>query len=110
MIDFEQQQLDRNRDWQIVLEAYRAEQAAARQRDPERAGWVPRLTEIEGIDEADLPRIHGRLIAFGYLKFQLTGRNCGVAYQLSSQGRRALGGADGEPEDEDRETDCAEAA
>jgi hypothetical protein len=73
-----------------VLAAYHAEQAVLRQTDPEHNGWVQRLISIGEIETERLSQIHGRLIAFGYLKFQLTGRSSGVQYQISPSGKEAI--------------------
>ena len=90
MIDFELEELALHRDWQQVLGAYRACQDAAQTTDPEHDGWVPRINLSEGVSDEHLPRIHGKLIALGFLKFQLVGRTAGMHYQLSSQGARAM--------------------
>lgn len=50
-------------------------------------GWVPRLKSVEGIPDGRLGPLHGKLIALGLLKFQLTGRTSGIIYRLSPEGR-----------------------
>jgi hypothetical protein len=83
-------ELRAHESWQRVLAAYDIEQAVLRTTDPKHGGWVPRLRRIDGVPDDELPAIHGRLIAFGLLKFQLAGRNDGVQYQVSTAGREAL--------------------
>ncbi len=53
-------------------------------------GWIPRLRAVEGISEGRLGPLHGKLIALGLLKFQLTGRTTGILYRLSPEGRAEL--------------------
>lgn len=83
-------QLRANPDWRIVLQGYFDLQQQLREQSPDADGWIPRLTELPGIDPALLSSIHGKLIAFGMLKFDVGGRDVGVQYQLTHQGRRAL--------------------
>jgi hypothetical protein len=52
--------------------------------------WVARLRHVEGVPPEHMPPSHGRLIAGGYLQFQLEGRDAGMLYRLTSQGRAAL--------------------
>ena len=54
------------------------------------ARWIARLTEVEGIEPERLSRIHGQLIALGFLKFRLADRHSGVYYQVTSQATRLL--------------------
>lgn len=88
--DFELEQLRRHPEWRVALKVYHDLQAQARERSPECDGWIPRVTEVETIDPAVLPSIHGKLIAFGFLKFDLSGRDAGMRYQLTPQGKQAL--------------------
>lgn len=94
-----------------VLAAYNSEQAVLRQTDPEHNGWVQRLISINEIEAERLSQIHGRLIAFGYLKFQLTGRSSGVQYQISPSGKEAIQAASGksksQPESVDQDAEAA---
>ena len=53
-------------------------------------GWVCRLTQVEGVSETQLSAIHGKLIAFGFLNFELTSRTTGMRYQVAPLGRRVL--------------------
>lgn len=83
-----------------VLNAYiRAEQALLSERprqempegeEIERVRWVTRIRELEGIPHDCIAPSHGRLIAMGYLQFQLQGRDAGVLYRVTAEGRAAL--------------------
>ncbi len=102
--DFELDQLRRHPEWRATLQAYQDLQTAAREQSPEFDGWIPRVVDLEGIDAKTLPSIHGKLIAFGFLKFDLAGRDAGMRYQLTPQGKQALVGKismDEEPSDEE---------
>lgn len=81
-----------NAEYAVLLEAYVRAQSEIRadDTDGETAGWVPRRTEVGGIDDARLAPMHGKLIAHGLLSFQLTGRTNGVVYRVSAEGREAL--------------------
>lgn len=79
-------------DYATLLEAYeRAEPPSEPQTEDDLdAGWVSRLTQVAGIEDARLAPMHGKLIAHGLLSFQLTGRTSGVVYRVSADGRAAL--------------------
>jgi hypothetical protein len=115
MLDFERDELAASTDWQRLLACYRDGRDAAKQADPEFAGWLERVMAVEGIEDGVLPRLHGKLIALGFLKFQLAGRSEGVRYQITSDGVRALdglldGSLDGaEPDAEPEELDEVDA-
>ena len=67
--------------------------------------WIPRLMSIEGVSDEELSGIHGKLIAFGFLKFQLQGRE-GLSYQLTQLGRLgALPPKEREAEDDEEQRD-----
>ncbi len=51
--------------------------------------WIPRISSVDGIDPAVLSQLHGGLIARGYLKYELFGRQIGMRYRLTPDGRRA---------------------
>ena len=59
-------------------------------------GWASRVSLIDGIDPDGMSPLHGRVIALGYLKFQLVDRQIGLRYRLTPEGRRALATADRE--------------
>lgn len=103
MIDIELEQLRSHPEWRLVLQAYRDHLDLAKSADAEHDGWLTRLTEIAGVPEAQLPRIHGKLIALDLLRFELAGRTAGVRYQVTSAGRDALANLTLAEDDEDRE-------
>lgn len=89
-----------------VLSSYSIREAAAKAAKAESSGWLDRIEDVPGVDAAQLTRIHGYLIAQGYLKFEITGRSVGLQYQLSPAGRDALArgaavSADGSEADSD---------
>ncbi len=109
--DFDLEQLRRNPEWQTALKVYHDLQAQSRERLPEFDGWIPRVTEVAAIESAKLPAIHGKLIAFGFLKFDLAGRDAGMRYQLTPQGKQALLGQSlGEEESTEDESPLAKSA
>ena len=52
------------------------------------AGWVSRVSVLDGVDAAGLSTLHGRLIALGYLKFKLIDRQIGLRYRLTPAGKQ----------------------
>ncbi len=62
-------------------------------------GWVGRLATVPDVPHETLSGIHGKLIAFGYLKFELTPKDTSLRYQLTPLGRTAVTG-ETVPEDE----------
>jgi len=92
-------QLRRNPEWRITLQFYEQQQQVQRSANPDSDGWIARPADIPGIDPQTLSTIHGRLIAYGLLKFDVGGRDTGVQYQLSPLGRRALSDDIGAGED-----------
>jgi hypothetical protein len=52
--------------------------------------WIPRRHRVEGVPADRLAPAHGRLIAHGYLQFQLQGRDEGLLYRLTGLARQAL--------------------
>lgn len=101
-------ELRKSPEFLLLLEAYRDEDAAARELNPEFDGWLPRINFVEGIEEEQMSRAHGRMICFGFLKFRLGDRLEGIKYQIGPDAVRILNGtppaldsADGEePEDD----------
>ena len=51
--------------------------------------WCARVTALEGVEVEQLSQLHGGLIARGYLKYELFGRQLGMRYRLTPDGRRA---------------------
>jgi hypothetical protein len=101
MIDFELEQLHQNADWGLVLGAYEAVHSAAKSENTDHDGWLPRVDTVAGVKAEHLPRIHGKLIALGFLKFEISGRTSGVRYRLSSLGIRAVNRNGDEPLSDD---------
>lgn len=75
---------DANPTWRLLLAAYEARQSTTE------SEWLPRHTEVEGVPVEQLSGIHGKLIALGFLKFELGNRTDGVRYRVSPFGRQAL--------------------
>jgi hypothetical protein len=75
----------------VVLGCYAALEVAEKSGQADFNGWVDRISEAPGISAAQLPGIHGQLIAQGLLRFEFSGRARGLQYQVSPQGREALG-------------------
>ena len=82
-----------NADYADLLHAYaraRTETAPDADADAEGAGWASRRGEVPGIDDVCLAPMHGKLIAYGLLNFQLMSRTAGVVYRVSPEGRDVL--------------------
>ena len=90
MIEYDPAVLEGDDSWRLVLGAYQSGQSQLKAQDPESDGWLPRLRTIEGIEGEALSRVHGRLIALGFLKFELLSREVGMRYQVSPLGKRTL--------------------
>lgn len=90
MDELEIKQLQKNAQWMAVLERYHEQNAQLKEKSPEFDGWVPRLHEITDVPSEELPGIHGKLIAFGFLKFDLAGRDAGIRYQLTPLGKQGI--------------------
>jgi hypothetical protein len=89
MLDFVAQELGQSDEWRRVLEAYNGPMNPPVAPDENGEHWRPRLARIDGIEPAQLSRLHGTLIALGCLKFELSGK-VGVQYQLTPLGRQTL--------------------
>lgn len=70
--------------WRLVLTEYHVRVAAAE------SGWASRVAAVEGVAAELLSPIHGKLIAFGFLKFEMGTGDEGVQYQLTPLARQAL--------------------
>ena len=77
-------------DCLTVLNCYAVRDAAAKAATKEYAGWLDRIQDVQGIERTTLTSIHGFLIAQGLIRFEFNGRNVGLQYQLSTQGREAM--------------------
>lgn len=89
MLNFAVQELSDHPEWRCVLLAYQSRYAEVKQANPEADGWLPRLLRIDGVDPAQLSRLHGKLIAVGFLKFDISGK-AGMHYQVSPLGHQTL--------------------
>ena len=98
MEDFELEQLRRNPKWKTVMEVYLQCGHVGRDQSKDFDGWMPRLAEVPEIPTTELPGIHGKLIAYGLLKFDLAGRDGGIRYQLTPLGKQGLSGASSDDE------------
>ncbi len=93
MIDFELQEVQCEPELLHVLDAYHRQQlmcADSTAEGEEEVEWFPRIDSIDQVPSEQLPRLHGKLIALGLLKFQLAGRTSGVHYQMSRTGKQVL--------------------
>ncbi|MGE0378992.1 MAG: hypothetical protein AB7I48_19325 [Planctomycetaceae bacterium] len=100
MLDLDSELFSLRRVDRLILEAYYdAEQTLSVDRplQTEAAGelseltrWIERIRAIDGVPHDQLAPGHGRLIALGYLQFQLQGRDAGVVYRLTTAGRTIL--------------------
>lgn len=82
--------LQKNPSWTALLGTYQRLSVECKAQTTEFDGWIPRINEAVEISNEELSGIHGKLIAFGFLKFDLAGRDAGIRYQLTPFGRQAL--------------------
>ena len=73
-----------------VVKAYAARAKAQKATVEDFNGWLERIDELDGLEKEDLVRLHGQLIAWGYLKFQISSSHIGLLYQISPAGKQAL--------------------
>lgn len=90
-----------------VLDCYAVREAAAKAAGAETTGWLDRVSDVPGLDPADLTSIHGYLIAQGLIRFEFTGRSIGLQYQLSPIGRESLNRRSLAPNDDIRTLESA---
>jgi len=83
MLHHELAEFDANPSWSLLLAAYARATAS-------RAEWSRRLTDVPGLPGEQLSTIHGRLIALGFLRFEIANGADGVQYQLTPLGQQAL--------------------
>ena len=84
--------LRRHPDWMATLQAYWDAHLQCKQQVAEFNGWLARQTSVPEVPTEALSGIHGKLIAFGYLKFELTPKDTILRYQLTPLGRLAVSG------------------
>lgn len=90
MDDFELALLQKHPEWQTVLQVYFERYQELRAQANDGDSWIPRISGIPEIEPAALSSIHGKLIAHGFLKFEVGARDAGVLYQLTPLGRQAV--------------------
>lgn len=101
MLDFTSHLLEDYPRWGLLLDAYAQlqDEEPLTLAEPELEGeqaathatrFFPRISELPGVDGAHLSPMHGRLIALGWLRFQLEDAQHGLQYRLSPEGRTAL--------------------
>ena len=86
--------LGSNPNWRQVLLAYRSALEAPAGADEQLGaliakGFRPRVREVDGVPAEQISRIHGKLIAHGFLQVEIADRTGGMLYQLTQTGRRA---------------------
>ena len=52
--------------------------------------WVDRISELEFVELEKLSELHGKLIAAGFLNFQIRNRQTGVEYRITNAGKQFL--------------------
>lgn len=60
--------------------------------EDERDDWLPRIASLDGFDGERLSSLHGRLIAMGWLGFEVGDRMTGMRYRITRDGQRVLDG------------------
>lgn len=95
MIDFEHIDWSNNSNLKLLLETYCSLHETARAQQAEFDGWLPRIKSLDGVETTELPVLHGKLIALGFLKFQLVSRTSGMHYHVDPAGREALAHPEG---------------
>jgi hypothetical protein len=84
--------LRRNPAWLATLQAYWEAHLQLKKDVADFDGWMGRLTSVPDVPSETLSGVHGKLIAFGYLKFELTPKDTTLRYQLTPLGRTAVTG------------------
>lgn len=52
--------------------------------------WVDRIAELEFVGLDRLSELHGKLIAAGFLNFQIRNRHSGIEYRITNAGKQFL--------------------
>ena len=84
MEPFDLSQFDAEPTWRALLAAYYARQQQTEQ------PWSPRLASVDGIPAEQLSAVHGKLMAYEFLKVDIANRTEGLVYQVTPWGREAL--------------------
>ncbi len=78
--------------WLKVLDIYSEliiQAGQDRQEDEQGTRWAGRIASLSELDADELSQVHGQLIAYGWLTFQLEGREQGLQYRITSSGKKA---------------------
>ncbi|MEQ9407829.1 MAG: hypothetical protein RIK87_08875 [Fuerstiella sp.] len=73
-----------------VMQAYSLRAATKKASAEGFDGWLERIDALPDLTAEMLTQLHGQLIAMGFLKFEIAGRNIGLRYQISPKGKQAL--------------------
>lgn len=94
----------------LVMQAYVERGAAAKAASSDYDGWLDRIDSLPEFSADQLTRMHGQLIALGFLKFEIAGRSVGLRYQISPRGKQAIERALSATSDEDEDAgECLDA-
>ncbi|QDT63182.1 hypothetical protein [Calycomorphotria hydatis] len=58
--------------------------------DPEHDGRLERLRDVDGIEDDELPLLHGQLLAAGLIDFDLSSRDGRGVYSITPDAKQAL--------------------
>lgn len=76
------------------VETSAAAESSAKEKDGDAedssTGWVSRIAQLDGVEPSRMSTLHGRVIALGYLKFQLIDRQIGLRYRLTPAGKQVV--------------------
>ena len=84
-----------------VMQAYALRAATQKATVENFDGWLERINELPNFAKEDLTRLHGQLIALGFLQFEISGSSVGLRYQISTKGKQALDKAMAQNAEED---------
>jgi hypothetical protein len=79
--------------WQRLLLDYlemTSQQAESSEEMPSGPRWAGRIVALDDLEPAELSQIHGKMIAQGWLLFQMENGEGGLTYRVSPEGRRLL--------------------
>lgn len=99
-----------NPQYLLLLSAYRDKDDRERAAQENFDGWQARINSLDGVEQALMCRIHGKLISLGLLKFELGDRMQGIRYLLSNEAKRVLSQLEQSAEETADEDDYEEAA
>ena len=58
--------------------------------EPDREVWQDRLSSMDGMEPADMTKLHGDLLAFGWIEWTSAPKKSSACYRVTSDGLRAL--------------------